>query len=663
MARKMEKINKILHEIKIKDIERYCYFWNIHSFEWDTKITDDVYVLKSKVDQVRVNEIKNGSVMTVTTDDLNELRIPFLQLIYDIYAFTCIDEDIWRRVSFDNFYTFIETRFKILRDEGWSIVCDKTILYPQIKRLFKNRIKSVNLGDKIFYIRYSPKQSKVYEEYNPEYFWVNPVNLQEIVRVYLMDVIVKYYKDMLGKYDISVIPVNWTWALNNCLYPKKIITTDEITRRNRYLIGNLREKVSEEKDFLKDIYGEYDENTIDEMFDIPEKIMANRGALRHLDKNGRFINVIGGRRYTSDCPVEFDNTIYMFGGCVFFGYAESDQNTVPSCLQRVLNTKASKRYRVVNLATWGGNIDEEHEWIRSLRYKAGDVILISYAGLIPLGDNYKESDISYEFALKDGRIKYFNTLVHCNGYGYEIIAHNIYDKFKTILSKTYSQNEYVDVFGNNGLDPYLLKEFDDYYLNLASEVPNEISRFGAIVMNCNPFTYGHRYLIEEASKNEECLLIFVVEEDKSEFQFKDRMRLVEEGVEDLKNVIVLPSGKLMISGKTFPEYFTKKERNTIEIDPSSDVFLFARLVAPRFRIYRRYVGEEPKDLVTRKYNEVMREILPTYGIELVELPRKQIDNAVISASDVRKYITDGDWEKIRQIVPDSTYKYLIDRKQ
>ncbi|MBQ9442198.1 MAG: [Selenomonadaceae bacterium] len=77
-------------------------------------------------------------------------------------------------------------------------------------------------------------------------------------------------------------------------------------------------------------------------------------------------------------------------------------------------------------------------------------------------------------------------------------------------------------------------------------------------MNCNPFTLGHEYLIEYASKKVKKLYIFVVEEDKSEFKFADRFELVKRGVKKFSNVEVLPSGKFIISQQTFSGYFNKE---------------------------------------------------------------------------------------------------------
>lgn len=184
---------------------------------------------------------------------------------------------------------------------------------------------------------------------------------------------------------------------------------------------------------------------------------------------------------------------------------------------------------------------------------------------------------------------------------------------------------------------------------------------GSIVMNCNPFTLGHRFLIETALAQCDFLIIFVVQEDKSRFPFEDRMRLVKEGVADLKNVAVLPSGKFVLSSLTFSEYFNKSELQDRIIDTSLDVTVFAREIAPCLHITKRFAGEEPFDAVTRQYNETLRRILPEYGIEFVEVPRKTTaqGGAVISASQVRDLLEKGNFEAIRPLVPESTFHYLM----
>ena len=57
----------------------------------------------------------------------------------------------------------------------------------------------------------------------------------------------------------------------------------------------------------------------------------------------------------------------------------------------------------------------------------------------------------------------------------------------------------------------------------------------------------------------------------------------------------------------------------------------------------------------------MKRILPEYGIELREIPRKESDGQVISASRVRKYLEEGKWDEIKEIVPVTTYNFLYEK--
>ena len=177
-------------------------------------------------------------------------------------------------------------------------------------------------------------------------------------------------------------------------------------------------------------------------------------------------------------------------------------------------------------------------------------------------------------------------------------------------------------------------------------------------MNCNPFTLGHQYLVEYAAAKVARLYIFVVEEDRSEFPFKDRIELVRQGVKHIPNVEVLPSGKFIISQQTFSGYFNKAELQDVAVDSSEDVEIFGKEIAPELGITIRFAGEEPTDNVTRQYNETMKRLLPRYGIEFCEIPRKVLGEEIISASKVREALHAGDFNKIKKLVPSSTLRYL-----
>ncbi len=181
---------------------------------------------------------------------------------------------------------------------------------------------------------------------------------------------------------------------------------------------------------------------------------------------------------------------------------------------------------------------------------------------------------------------------------------------------------------------------------------------GAVVMNCNPFTLGHRYLIETAAKECDRLYVFVVSENKSRFSFEERIHMVKLGTADINNVSVLSTGPYLVSSATFPTYFLKERENAGEIKCLLDIEIFTKYFVPKFSIKCRYVGTEPFSQMTDQYNKALRSNLPQRGVELKEIQRLEISDSPVSASQVRRLIDIGDAEKIRQLVPKTTFNFL-----
>ena len=181
---------------------------------------------------------------------------------------------------------------------------------------------------------------------------------------------------------------------------------------------------------------------------------------------------------------------------------------------------------------------------------------------------------------------------------------------------------------------------------------------GAAVMNCNPFTLGHRYLIETAARECDHLYIFVLSEDKSEFSAKDRMQMVKLGTKDLPNVTVLPTGPYLISSATFPTYFLKDREQAETVHCLLDIEIFCKYYAPRFGITRRYVGTEPLSPMTNQYNEALQAQLPQKGIALHQIQRLEQAQTPVSASAVRAALKAGNIDALKEMVPDTTYEYL-----
>jgi len=215
----------------------------------------------------------------------------------------------------------------------------------------------------------------------------------------------------------------------------------------------------------------------------------------------------------------------------------------------------------------------------------------------------------------------------------------------------------------NGLATYIkdVQKETQAYMEEQQEDTTQIHTIGAIVANCNPFTNGHRYLIETASQQCDLLHVFVVSSDKSMFPWKVRFDLVKKGCADLPHTVVHSTGDYLVSPATFPTYFMKENPQVNKLDASCelDIKIFINYFSKNLKINKRFVGTEPLDFTTAQYNKAMHKALPQHGVEFSEIPRKEFNSNPISASRVRKLIRDGKVEETEPLVPLSTYQYLI----
>ena len=180
---------------------------------------------------------------------------------------------------------------------------------------------------------------------------------------------------------------------------------------------------------------------------------------------------------------------------------------------------------------------------------------------------------------------------------------------------------------------------------------------GCIVMNCNPFTLGHRYLVESASRMVEHLFVIVVREDRSAFSYQERKAMVTAGTADFKNVTVCDGNEYAISNTTFPTYFLKRLSDATDTQILLDLDLFRRHIAPALGAEVRFVGTEPTDELTRRYNELMMESLGKDHV--VQIPRLENGGVAVSASRVRRAMDSNSLKEAAQLVPPTTLPYII----
>lgn len=447
---------------------------------------------------------------------------------------------------------------------------------------------------------------------------------------------------------------------------------ENLTENERFIIENRVSFLSmlDIEDFDSPLYTYLDRKEARELLQVPEAYIGTDGARHMEDRTGKYFNSRNGHRITVDQPEKAKRTIYVVGGCNAMGIGARDEGTIASRLQKILNENAPEEGFVVeNYGYALANLDWDREIItkiRSLNLCPGDIVL-------GYGDRSIYADRDY---IRDNRYKYGELFFDSNHYteaAHALMAESVWITLKKndfyrnridIENKSTLKENSSDKHYDYGFSKKEFKELQEYKAvleNLYKGKLEESNDVGAIVMNCNPFTFGHRYLIEEASKRCEKLIVFVVQEDKSVFKFKDRIKLVREGTADLKDVYVMESGKFIISSLTFQEYFNKSEMQDRIVDTSEDVTLFANEIAPAAHIKKRFVGTEPFDSVTRQYNRTMGKVLPRYGVEFFEIPRKKTGEQVISASKVRELLKARDFESLRMFVPDITYDFLVSK--
>lgn len=404
----------------------------------------------------------------------------------------------------------------------------------------------------------------------------------------------------------------------------------------------------------------YSDDYIKNIF-LPVRRYEMDGVLYQEDCKSKYVNCSGGNRITTDQPEQYDCRVHMFGPSHLYGYGSEDKYTIASCLQRLLN-KDNKRMLVINYGIRGMKPEHYLAKIQDAHIAKNDLCILYLPSNKIIREFLMVNQIPYVdmncfFLGHRPYDMFFDDGSHLNYRGNEYVTQCFYN----IIFKTNLEEQLIQV-------PKRDQSLDDQRLtnalkklSMQKEDLGENTVIGSAVMNCNPFTLGHYHLINIASQIVDFLYVFVVEEDKSEFPFKDRIELVKKGTGNLKNVKVLPGGESIVSAITFPEYFDREEQQSFGLDLSKDVNIFGKYIAPAFHINIRFVGEEPTDIVTRQYHETMKNLLPRYGVKLLEIPRRKHSGNYISAKTVRRLYHEGNFDELKGYVPETTYEFLRGR--
>ncbi len=383
------------------------------------------------------------------------------------------------------------------------------------------------------------------------------------------------------------------------------------------------------------------------------ELETNNIYTRMKDIRGPYLNIINGERVTIGQPAEAERTIWCFGPCFIIGGYVEDKNTIESILQDKLNREGYS-CRVVNCGCYETPYQEMIH-IASTPMKPGDIIVmhmvdrpIAGTESIDMMDLLDKNDAPAEWML--------DLPVHCNHKVNRIYADDLFDRMVRDGVLTAAKDQ-------SGNPSMLTRELtiNSLYLDLHYNdfQPKEGETYGSIGMHGNPFTLGHRYLIETAAKQVDRLFCLLIEDELGIFSYAERFAMAVEGTRDLPNVKIVAGGPFQATRNVFREYFVNVQPTDMRESATADTLIYAEIIAKRLGLTYRFLGDEKHNPKMQFFNELMKELLPPYGIHVVELPRAQTQGQSISASAARAAAAEGDTKTLLRHIPETTLRFFI----
>lgn len=408
----------------------------------------------------------------------------------------------------------------------------------------------------------------------------------------------------------------------------------------------------------QDFYGELNVGDYAaEVGNLQFSIETNNVYTRMKDVQSRYLNVVNGERVTVGQPSEAERTVWFFGPCLMVGAYVEDKHTIESFLQERFNREGFS-CKVVNCGCFETTYQRMIRLV-STPMKPGDVAVLYVDNLqIPGVESIDLTDVLDRNNVPAGWL--LNQPLHGNHKVNQIYADELFDRMVrggVLTSKASKEESKISVtreFAVNTL--YLDVYYDDFH-------PKEGEVVGSVGMHGNPFTLGHRYLIETASKQVDRLFVLMIEDELGLFSYAERFAMAVEGTKDLPNVRIVTGGPFQATRNVFREYFVQVEPSDIRESAVVDTQIFAEAIAKRLGITRRFLGDERHNPKMQFFNELMKEMLPDYGIEVIEIPRAQAGGRSISASLSREAAANGDRETLLANVPKSTLKFLLETEE
>lgn len=411
--------------------------------------------------------------------------------------------------------------------------------------------------------------------------------------------------------------------------------------------------VLENKDLYKNCFDDFSEEYLHDICASDTDLVQNGSYFCMPDTVSNAINVKNGIRMTAGQIDDAKHNIFIFGHSTIWGYYNYDHETVASYLQQYVS---DYKYNVLNCGSINEVLMNVYNRIINTDIGSGDIVVIGTSRRIIKNLHlFPHIDLYEDFCNHTEKENFFDK-VHITTYCNRWIAKKIYENIHLFLTKPEEQSEDTEIEQKANL---IIEAFEEH----RSEFEGKGQHLGVMVMSCNPFTLGHRHIVELGSKMFDHFIVCIMQSgvnllfDKEESDKIARMEM-----EDLENVTVITMPDV-ISFKTFyPEYndvALRENKNYIGIDTYNVINIYVRAFT-KFNIKYYLVGIETEDKVTGQLVKQIQTLLPRLGMQPICIPRKTLKNSDrnISGTMCRDLIRRKEYDKLEGVLGQKTIKYL-----
>lgn len=346
-----------------------------------------------------------------------------------------------------------------------------------------------------------------------------------------------------------------------------------------------------------------------------------KGVSEIVDMEGEFFHCKEGSRITWDNPKNPEGRIIFYGPCIVVGAYCRDEQTIASCLQRMLNLQTDLSLQVVNRGLF--NVVNFFSRMMTDELSEKDIVVIF------VEKGWLTEDISSKcvyvgdltstyLSVENLENNILDNSDHCNYKVNERLAerifcdleeHKLFEGKDLTDEKTQIQNYYI---GSEIMSEVLLYMERN---NLQKEMDSGIK--GAMALLADPFTDRHKRAVEAALQEVDILYLFLSEDSNLKHTLEERMQIAKEVLEDWGNrVVVAPAGKYLYTKKI--SRGIRKQR-FCDDDMEFDCDIFGEVFGGIMGISYRFVMSELDNPVERKYLDTCMDVLPRFGIKVEEI--------------------------------------------